>query len=103
MLSRVGDRPGLYRRVSHRVVVVRRTDAVRGKMSQLQSSFKIRLNTYRTSNGETFYSASVEPAVPAEIASKISGVLGLTESKQLTPFAKIGKSLGENPEITDGG
>jgi subtilase family serine protease len=75
---------------------------VRGKVSQLQTIFKTRLNTYRTPNGETFYSASVKPVVPAEISSKISGVLGLTESKQLTPLAKIAKTVGENPEITDG-
>jgi kumamolisin len=75
---------------------------VRGQVSQLQKIFKTQLNTYRTSKGETFYSASVKPTVPVEIASKISGVLGLTESKQLTPFARIAKALGENPEITDG-
>jgi len=75
---------------------------VRGKVSHLQKIFKTQLNTYRTSNGETFYSASVKPAVPAEISSKISGILGLTESKQLTPLAKIAKTLGENPEINDG-
>ena len=75
---------------------------VRGQVSQLQRIFKTQLNTYRTSNGETFYSASVKPTVPAEIASKISGVLGLTESKQLTPLTKIAKTLGETPEITDG-
>lgn len=74
---------------------------VRGKVSQLQTIFKTKLNTYRTAKGETFYSASVQPVVPAEIASKVSGVLGLTESKQLTPYAKIAKTLGENPEITD--
>ena len=75
---------------------------VRGQVSRLQKIFKTQLNTYRTSNGETFYSASVKPTVPTEIASKLSGVLGLTESKQLTPLATIAKTLGEHPEITDG-
>src|ERR1700752_137698 len=33
---------------------------VRGRVSQLQKIFKTQLNTYRTLNGETFYSASVK-------------------------------------------
>jgi subtilase family serine protease len=75
---------------------------VRGQVSQLQKLFKTQLNTYQTSDGETFYSAGVKPAVPAEIGSKISGLLGLTESKRLAPYAKIAKALGENPGPTDG-
>ena len=75
---------------------------VRGKVSQLQKIFNTKLNTYRTPAGVTFYSASVKPVVPAVISSKISGVLGLTESKQLAPLAKIAKTLGENPATTDG-
>ena len=60
---------------------------VRGKVSLLQKIFKTQLSTYRTSNGETFYSASVKPTVPAEISSKVSGVLGLTESMLLAVIA----------------
>ena len=75
---------------------------LRGSVSQLQKIFKTQLNTYRTANGETFYSASVKPTVPVEIASRISAVLGLNESKQLTPLARIGKVLGENPATSGG-
>ena len=71
---------------------------LRGSASQLQKIFKTQLNTYRTSTGETFCSASVKPTVPVEISSRISGLIGLTESKPLAPLVKIAKTLGENPE-----
>jgi len=72
---------------------------LRGSVSQIQTIFKTRLNTYRTPSGETFYSASVKPTVPAEISSKISGLIGLTESRQLTPLVKVAKTLGEDPQV----
>ena len=72
---------------------------LRGSVSQIQTIFKTQLNTYRTPSGETFYSASVKPTVPAEISSKISGLIGLTESRQLTPLIKVAKCLGEDPQV----
>jgi len=72
---------------------------LRGSVSQIQTIFKTQLNTYRTPSGETFYSASMKPTVPAEISSKISGLIGLTESRQLTPLVKVAKTLGEEPQV----
>jgi subtilase family serine protease len=82
---------------------------VRGSASQFETLFKTQLNTYRTTDDQTFYSASIKPAVPAEIASKVSGIIGLTSSKRLAPLAKVVKTLGEDPAAnsaqlrTDGG
>jgi subtilase family serine protease len=70
---------------------------VRGSVSQFQTLFHTQLNNYRSPDGEEFYSASVEPVVPSEIASRISGVIGLTESRLATPMVKVAKRLGENP------
>jgi len=70
---------------------------VRARASQFETLFKTQLNTYRTTDGQTFYSASVKPSVPAEIASKLIGVIGLTDGKRLAPLAKVVKTLGENP------
>jgi subtilase family serine protease len=39
---------------------------VRGSVSQFQRLFNTQLNDYRSSDGETFYSASIEPTVPSE-------------------------------------
>ena len=83
-------------RVSHESVG-RINLTVRGSVSQFQRLFNTQLNDYRSPDGQEFYSASVEPVVPSEIASRISGVIGLTESKMVTPMIKVGKRLGENP------
>ena len=70
---------------------------VRGSVGQFQRLFNTQLNNYRSPDGQEFYSASVQPAVPSEIASRISGVIGLTESRMVAPMVKVAKRLGENP------
>ena len=70
---------------------------IRGSVNQFQKLFNTQLNNYRSPDGQEFYSASLEPAVPSEIASKISGVIGLTESRMVAPMVKVAKRLGENP------
>lgn len=72
---------------------------VRGSVSRFQTLFKTQLNTYRATDGQTFYSASVTPTVPVEIGSKISGVVGLTAGKPLAAMARVAKPLGEYPQV----
>jgi subtilase family serine protease len=72
---------------------------VRGTAAQFQRLFNTQLNNYRSQDGDEFYSASINPKVPAEIASKVSGIIGLTESRMLAPMVKVGKTLGENPAL----
>jgi subtilase family serine protease len=79
--------------------VARTNLTVRGSVAQFQTLFKTQLNTYRASDGQNFYSASIKPTVPAEIASKISGVIGLTAGKPLAQLAKVAKVLGEDPQV----
>jgi subtilase family serine protease len=83
--------------------VARTTLTVRGTVAQLQSLFKAQLNNYRSPDGQEFYSASITPIVPDAISSKVSGVIGLTASKQYASHAKIHKTFGEVPdsEYTD--
>ncbi|MBV8275726.1 MAG: S8 family serine peptidase [Verrucomicrobia bacterium] len=78
--------------------ITRTNLTVRGSVAQLQTLFKTQLNTYQAEDGQTFYSASIKPAVPVEIASKISGVIGLTASKPLAHQSKIARVLGEEPK-----
>ena len=68
---------------------------VRGSVGQFQALFRTQLNNYRSSRGNEFYSASVKPAVPDAIAGKVTGVIGLTNSVQYAPLAKVYKSFGE--------
>lgn len=70
---------------------------IRGTVAQFQTLFRTQLDTYQGSDGKRFYSASVEPTVPSEIASKVSGVIGLTNSVQDASEPKVFKSLGEDP------
>jgi len=72
---------------------------VRGRVSQFQTLFKTQLHTYQATDGQTFYSASIKPTIPSEIASKISGVIGLTAGKPLAQQSRIAKVLGENPQV----
>jgi len=78
--------------------VSRTTLTVRGTVDKIQTVFKTRLNDYRSSDGDEFISAGVEPTVPDAIAGKIAGVIGLTVGRQYAPHAKIYKKFGELPD-----
>jgi subtilase family serine protease len=79
--------------------IARTVLTVRGTVGQMQTIFKTQLNRYRGPDGAEFYSASFSPSVPAEIASKVSSVLGLTASRQFASHMKIGKVVGEAPSV----
>ena len=70
---------------------------VRGTAAQFQILFKTALNNYRSPDGQEFYSASVEPTIPDPIATKVTGVIGLTNSVQYAPLAKVYQTFGEDP------
>ncbi|HXM03197.1 MAG TPA: protease pro-enzyme activation domain-containing protein, partial [Chthoniobacterales bacterium] len=70
---------------------------VRGTAAQFQILFKTALNNYRAPDGQEFYSASVEPTIPDPIAEKVTGVIGLTNSVQYAPLAKVYQTFGEDP------
>ena len=71
--------------------------SVRGTVGTFNQLFKTQLNNYKTTDGVTFYSAGIKPTVPAEIASKVVAVVGLTPGKAIAAQAKVGKVLGEHP------
>src|SRR5580704_15933987 len=70
---------------------------VRGTAAQFQILFKTALNNYRPPDGQEFYSASVEPTIPDSIATKVAGAIGLTNSVQYAPLARVYKTFGEDP------
>jgi len=76
---------------------------VRGSVGKFQALFRTQLNNYRSSDGNEFYSASVKPAIPDAIADKVTGVVGLTNSVQYAPLAKVYKSFGEDAAGPDEG
>jgi subtilase family serine protease len=70
---------------------------VRGTVDQFQKIFKTQLGNYRDPNGKEFYSATISPTIPDEIGAKVVGVIGLTNSIQSAPLAKVYRSFGESP------
>ena len=76
---------------------IRTSLTVSGTVAQMQNLFRTQLSNYQSSTGDEFYSATIKPTIPSEIASKIDGVVGLTSGVQKAPLYKIGKVLGENP------
>jgi subtilase family serine protease len=76
---------------------------VRGTAAQFQMLFKTMLNNYRAPDGQEFYSASVEPTIPDPIATKVTGVIGLTNSVQYASLAKVYQTFGEDPAVPESG
>jgi subtilase family serine protease len=72
---------------------------VRGSSAQLQTLFKTQLNNYRSPDGKEFYSAAFRPTVPDEIASRVTGVIGLTNGAHYASLAKPYKVLGEDAAL----
>jgi kumamolisin len=67
--------------------VARTALTVRGSTAQFQTLFKTELNNYRSPDGNEFYSAAVKPTIPDEIASRVTGVIGLTNAQRRSDAA----------------
>jgi subtilase family serine protease len=75
--------------------ISRTTLAVRGTVEQFEALFNTHLNNYRSPKGDEFYSAESKPVVPAAIAPRLIGVVGLTNSRQYAPQVRLYKKFGE--------
>jgi subtilase family serine protease len=76
---------------------------LRGTVAQFQDLFETKLGIYQSSDGKQFLSATTSPTIPDAVASKVSTVIGLTNSIQYAPLVKIAKTFGEDastPSIT---
>jgi subtilase family serine protease len=69
---------------------------VRGSMVQFHTLFKTQLNNYRSADGDQFYSAAISPTIPAEIASRVTEVIGLTNGIHNAALVKAYKVFGES-------
>ena len=77
--------------------VSRTTLVVRGTVARFEQLFNTQLNNYRGLDGDEFYSASTAPTIPNSIAAKLTGVIGLTNSRHYASLAKVYKKFGETP------
>src|SRR5260221_1154002 len=64
--------------------------------TQFHTLFKTQLNTSRTPDDKEFFTAIVATTIPDAIASKVASVIGLTNSIQYAPLAKVYKTFGED-------
>jgi subtilase family serine protease len=76
--------------------VARTLLTVSGTVRQFEELFKTQLNNYRSPEGQEFLSASIAPAIPSAIASRVDGVIGLTDGIRDAHHAKMYKALGEH-------
>ncbi len=59
-----------------------------GTASSLQAAFGINFHSYRRPSGETYYAADQAPSLPAAIAGKVSGVIGLSSYSHFRPMLR---------------
>jgi len=67
-----------------------------GTAASLQAAFGVNFNTYRKPSGDTFYAADRAPQLPAELAGKISGVIGLSSASHFKPMLRR-RAAGAHP------
>ena len=68
------------------VSLSRTTLSLKGTPSQFKTLLGVQFNNYVAPDGRTFYSASSAPKVPAELASKIKGIVGLSNYTRFAPL-----------------
>jgi len=59
-----------------------------GTAAALQAALGITFHTYRKPSGDTYYAADRAPSLPAELAGKVSGVIGLSSYSHFTPLLR---------------
>jgi kumamolisin len=59
-----------------------------GTASSLQAAFGITFHSYRKASGDTYYAADRAPRLPAALAGKVSGVIGLSSYTHFAPLLR---------------
>ena len=61
---------------------------VSGSVAAVEAAFGVHLTDYKDSTGRVFYNADAAPMLPSSIASRISGVLGLSSINHFEPMLR---------------
>jgi kumamolisin len=80
----------------------RTTLSVHGTVSQFESLFATSIDNYQAPDGKIFFSANAAPSVPAEIALRLSGVIGLSNYTGFVPMVVRKPAQDANGVHTDG-
>jgi kumamolisin len=78
------------------------TLSVHGTVAQFESLFATSIDNYQAPDGKTFFSAGTAPSVPAEIAPRLTGVLGLSNYTGFVPMVIRKSAQDANGVHTDG-
>lgn len=70
---------------------------VAGSASRINAAFSLQLRSYVSPSGRSFYAPSMNPAVPAGIAARISGIVGLDNLHQPRPMLMRRTSAATKP------
>jgi subtilase family serine protease len=81
------------------------TLSVHGTVAQFESLFATNFDNYQASDGRTFFSASTTPSVPAEIAPRLTGVIGVSNYTGFVPMVirKAAQDANEGRPDSAGG
>jgi subtilase family serine protease len=60
-----------------------------GSSTQIDAAFATTINNYRNAKGVTFYSNDSSASVPDSLASRVLGVVGLTNTARAKPMAQL--------------
>jgi subtilase family serine protease len=82
--------------------IARTTLTVSGTAAQFEALFQTHLNRYRSPGGQEFYSTSIPAVIPDQIASKLVGVIGLTNSPEPASFYREGHAARVHPDTPGG-
>lgn len=73
----------------------RRSIMLRGKVSDFEKAFKVKMFCFRESGGHTFRGRSGEISIPEELKDVVDGVFGLDDRPHSRPMFQVAKSEGK--------
>ena len=68
---------------------------VSGPASAVEAAFAVHLLRYENADGRVFHAPDAEPAIPAALAGRLSGVIGLANDVVLRPHLQRRDTSGE--------
>lgn len=77
---------------------------VSGSADLVEKAFNVHLINHQTANGRIFHAPDSEPALPASLAAKVRGIIGLDDSVEAEPNVgkAIPRSAGGTPKTGSG-
>ena len=73
----------------------RRSVMLRGRVSDFEEAFHVKLSSYRDSNGQTFRGRTGDISIPDDLENVIDGVFGLDDRPHLRPMFQVAKKDGQ--------